>query len=97
MHNVLHDWTDDLAVKILKNVAGAMEKGYSKLLVHESLISSVKPHARVTTSDLTMMACLAAKERTEAEWRGIFEEAGLGVVKIWRPAQSVESVIEAEL
>lgn len=97
MHNVLHDWTDDLAVKILKNVAAAMEKGHSKILVHESLISSMKPLARVTTSDITMMACLSAKERTEAEWRTIFEEAALKVIKIWRPAQSVESVIEAEL
>ena len=97
MHNVLHDWTDDLAIKILKNVAEAMEKGYSKLLIHESLISSITPHARVTTSDLTMMACLSAKERTEAEWRTIVEEAGLKVVKIWRPAQSVESIIEVEL
>jgi O-methyltransferase domain len=97
MHNVLHDWTDEMAIKILSNVVGAMEKGYSRLLIHESLISSVKPLARVTTSDLTMMACLAAKERTEGEFEALIEKAGLRVVKIWRPPQSVESVIEAEL
>ena len=97
MHNVLHDWADDLAKNILDNVANAMEKGYSRLLIHESLISSVKPLARVTTSDLTMMACLSAKERTEGEWGQLIRNSGLRVVKIWRPPQSVESVIEAEL
>lgn len=97
MHNVLHDWPDHSATKILENVAGAMEKGYSKLLIHESLISRVKPLARVTTSDITMMACLAAKERTESEWDQVIRNSGLRIEKIWRPPQSVESVIEAVL
>lgn len=97
MHNVLHDWTDEKATSILKTVAGAMEKGYSRLLIHESLISAVKPLARVTTSDITMMACLSAQERDEGEWRKLIENAGLKVVKIWRPAQSVESIIEIEV
>jgi len=97
MHNVLHDWPDDAASSILKNVVGAMEKGYSKLLIHESLVSARKPLARVTTSDIVMMAVVAAKERTEAEWRDLITGAGLSVVKIWRPAEAVESVIEAEL
>ncbi|KAG5970623.1 hypothetical protein E4U55_001538 [Claviceps digitariae] len=97
MHNVLHDWTDEKALVILERVCKAMERGYSRLLIHESLISAVKPLARVTTSDITMMACLSAHERDEGEWRALIEKAGLRVVKIWRRAQSVESVIEAEV
>ena len=97
MHNVLHDWPDDSARKILNNVAGAMEKGYSKLLIHESLISRVKPLARLTVWDITLMACLAAQERTESEWGEMIKSSGLRIIKIWRPPQSVESVIEAEL
>ncbi|KAF4445536.1 sterigmatocystin 8-o-methyltransferase [Fusarium austroafricanum] len=97
LHNVLHDWEDKQASLILKHIADAMEPGYSKLLIHESLVSNVKPLARVTTSDITMMACLGAKERTEDEWRQLVEGVGLKVVKIWRPLQSVESVIEAEV
>ncbi|KAI0005241.1 O-methyltransferase-domain-containing protein [Xylariaceae sp. FL0662B] len=97
MHNVLHDWPDPVAKQILGNVAGAMEKGYSKLLIHESLVTDVKPLSRVTVSDITMMACLAAAERTESQWRSLVSEAGLRLVKIWRPAQSVESLIEVEL
>lgn len=97
MHNVLHDWEDKQAMQILSHLATAMEPGYSKLLIHESLVSSVKPLARVTTSDITMMACLGAKERTETEWYALIESAGFKVLKIWRPHHAIESVIEAEL
>ncbi|KAF5535492.1 sterigmatocystin 8-o-methyltransferase [Fusarium mexicanum] len=97
LHNVLHDWEDKQASLIIKHLADAMEPGYSKLLIHESLVSNVKPLARVTTSDITMMACLGAKERTEDEWCQLVEGVGLKVVKIWRPLHSVESVIEAEV
>lgn len=97
LHNVLHDLEDPQALEILKQLAEAMEKGYSKLLVHENLISRVKPSPRVTTSDITMMACLGSKERTEAEWQRLVERTGLRVVKIWRQPHSVESIIEAEL
>lgn len=96
MHNVLHDWPDEMATKILQNVAGAMEKSYSKLLIHESLVTATKPLARVSVSDITMMACLASAERSEAEWTRLIEDAGLRLVKIWRPVQSVESIIEVE-
>jgi hypothetical protein len=97
MHNVLHDWPDATAREILAALAPALEKGYSRLLIHESLVSSAAPLSRVTVSDLTMMACLAAAERSEAQWRELVASAGMRVVKIWRPVQSVESIIEVEV
>ncbi|EON95867.1 putative sterigmatocystin 8-o-methyltransferase protein [Phaeoacremonium minimum UCRPA7] len=97
MHNVLHDWPNTVATQILKNIAGAMERGYSRLLIHESLVTEEKPLARVTVSDMTMMACLAAAERSVSEWHELVASAGLQIIKIWRPVQSVESIIEAEL
>lgn len=97
LHNVLHDWPDSVAADILRKLVVSMEKGYSRLLIHESLVSNEKPLARVTVSDITMMACLAAAERTEEQWRELVVSAGLRVVKIWRPVQSVESIIEVEV
>lgn len=95
MHNVLHDWPDDSATKILEDIVSAIEKGHSKLLIHKSFISRIKPLARVTVSDITVMTCLPAKERTESEWGEIIRSSGLRIVKIWKLPQSVESVIEA--
>ncbi|KAK4041040.1 S-adenosyl-L-methionine-dependent methyltransferase, partial [Parachaetomium inaequale] len=97
MHNVLHDWPDATARQILQTLAPAMEKGYSRLLLHESLASSERPLSRVTVSDITMMACLAAAERSEEQWRELIPSAGLRIVKIWRPVESVESIIEVEV
>lgn len=74
-----------------------MEKGYSRLLLHESLVTSEKPLARVTVSDIHMMMCFSSAERSEKEWAALVASAGLKLVKIWRPVQSVESIIEAEL
>ncbi|KAK1624326.1 O-methyltransferase [Colletotrichum phormii] len=97
LHNVLHDWPDATAVDILKNIAGAMERGYSRLLIHESLISERAPLSKVTATDMIMMAGLASAERTEEQWGKLIAAAGLRFVKIWRPVQAVESVIETEL
>ncbi|OLN97812.1 Demethylsterigmatocystin 6-O-methyltransferase 2 [Colletotrichum chlorophyti] len=97
LHNVLHDWPDPTAIEILKIIAEAMDKGYSKLLIHESLISEVMPLSKVTATDMIMMAGLASAERTESQWCDLIRSAGLRVIKIWRPVQAVESVIEAEL
>lgn len=97
MHNVLHDWPDSAAQQILRALAPALTPGYSRLLIHESLVSSRQPLARVTVSDITMMACLAAAERSEEQWRGLVAAAGMRVVRIWRPVEGVESIIEVKV
>ncbi|OTB05750.1 hypothetical protein M426DRAFT_319428 [Hypoxylon sp. CI-4A] len=97
LHTVLHDWPDDSAARILRNVADAMEKGYSKVLVHEVMVESVRPSPRTTTSDLTMLACGSSAERTVKEWDALISTAGMKVVKIWKQPAAIEGVIEAEL
>ncbi|KAK7968938.1 O-methyltransferase-domain-containing protein [Apiospora saccharicola] len=97
MHKILHDWDDGQSVQILTHVAGAMEKGYSRLLIHEYVIDDRNPHRHVTTLDLTMMACLGSKERTEAEYAELLGRAGLKLRKVWRLPQAPDGVIEAEL
>lgn len=99
MHNVIHDWDDDTAVGILRGITSAMEPGYSRLLLHESLVDKVKPLARVTCSDLSMLAWFSSHERTEEEWHGLMGRSGLKITNIYRPVglTSPECVIEAEL
>lgn len=97
IHNVLHDWPDAKAAEILANIRPAMEPGYSRVLIHESLVTELHPPARISISDVHMLACFGAAERSEAQWRRLVADAGLRVVKIWRPEGSAESVIEAEV
>ncbi|KAF6817648.1 o-methyltransferase [Colletotrichum musicola] len=98
MHHILHDWPDKRACKILEMQASAMKPGYSKLLIHDHVMSDDRPvHPHAAAFDMAMMVFGAAQERTEKEWRNLITSAGLKLVKIWRLLSAVESVIEVEL
>lgn len=84
-------------MKILKNTVGAMEKGYSKLLIYEAVVRTRNPNPQTAAIDMTMMALLSASERTESDWNQLLSRAGLRVVKIWSSPQYSESIIEAEV
>ncbi|KAI1276010.1 S-adenosyl-L-methionine-dependent methyltransferase [Xylaria sp. FL0933] len=97
LHYILHNWTDEMATKILEALHDAMECGYSKLLVHDVLISDEEPSLSTTTLDLVMMATLSSLERSEQQWRKLIENVeGLRIVKIWETSHAVESIIEVE-
>lgn len=97
MHHILHDWPDDKAGKILSQMAAAMEKGYSKLLIYDILLSDRNPSAAAVMADISMMRQFSSKERSESELRVLLEKAGLKLVKVWADPRAVESVVEAEL
>ncbi|KAL4757606.1 S-adenosyl-L-methionine-dependent methyltransferase [Aspergillus foveolatus] len=97
LHSILHDWTDEDGVKVLRNLVPALEKGYSRVLLNEIVVSEEKPTLAATNMDLMMLAHFAVRERTESEWAEILAHAGLCIVKIWNYPGVAESLIEAEL
>jgi hypothetical protein len=80
MKSVLHDWDDDAATTILRNVGAAMDAS-ARLLVVERLAptrASFHPsHLNVLRSDLQMMVATGGIERTEDEYDALFAAAGL--------------------
>ena len=97
LHSILHDWSDEDGVKILNNLTPALKKGYSKVLFNEIVVNEEKPTLAATSMDLMMLAHFGVRERTEADWRAIFDKAGLKVVKIYSYPGVAESLIETEL
>lgn len=97
MHRILHDWPDDKAGQILRQVAAAMEKGYSKLLIYDILISDRKPSQAAVMADISMMRQFSAKERSRSEMIELLESSGLKLVKVWADSKTADSVVEAEL
>lgn len=97
MHRILHDWPDDKAGKILRQAAAAMEKGYSKLLIYDILISDRKPSMAAVMADISMMRQFSAKERSRSELTELLESSGLKLVKVWADAKTADSIVEAEL
>ncbi|KAJ5161069.1 hydroxyindole O-methyltransferase [Penicillium capsulatum] len=97
LHSILHDWGDDDGVKILQNLVPALKKGYSRVLLNEIVVSEEKPTLAATSMDMMMLAHFAVRERTEAEWKDILQQAGLKIVNIHTYPGVAESLIEAEL
>lgn len=97
MHSVLHDWTDENCVKILKNIVPAMKRGHSKVLINENVIPSTNAYWETTSLDIIMMSDFASTERTADDWHVLTEAAGLKISKIWTARRGVESLIECEL
>ncbi|KAK3945224.1 S-adenosyl-L-methionine-dependent methyltransferase [Diplogelasinospora grovesii] len=76
MRNILHDYPDDKAVIIINNIVQAMNKD-SVLVIDEMIIPNKGAHSRSTGTDMTMMAALAATERTDRQWDALLEKAGV--------------------
>lgn len=96
IHVVIHNVNDSQASSILKNVVEAMEKGYSQLLIHESVIDLEHPHANATSQDLIMMGQFSAQERTHNRRTYVIEKAGLRICDIKKKAGFPDAVIVAE-
>ncbi|HVV54110.1 MAG TPA: methyltransferase [Mucilaginibacter sp.] len=94
MKMVLHDWTDEQSVSILKNCAKAMNAD-SKLLVIESVIPEGNAPHPGKLLDINMMAMTGGKERTEKEFRILLSQAGLELTRIVYTHSPLFSIMEA--
>jgi hypothetical protein len=80
MRHILHDWSDEDAVKILTNCRKAMNPG-GKVLVVEAVIQDGNEPSPFKLLDLTMLM-VGGKERTRIQFENIFSKAGLKVDRI---------------
>ena len=81
LQRVLHDWDDDRSIAILKNCRTAMLP-HGKLCVIESVIPAGNQPFYHKLSDLNMLVMTGGRERTEAEYRMLFEAAGFRLNRI---------------
>ncbi|ETS77264.1 hypothetical protein PFICI_11138 [Pestalotiopsis fici W106-1] len=97
LHRILHDWPNDKATEILRMTAEAMEPGYSKMLIHEDIVSAREPSVQTTMADITMMMSFSSAERTEQEWQTLIGDVeGLKVTKVWHKPHTIGGIIEVE-
>ncbi|KAI9739069.1 MAG: hypothetical protein M1834_007281 [Cirrosporium novae-zelandiae] len=97
MKFILHDWSDEYSIPILRNIATAMRKGYSKLIIEEFVLPDEKCPELSAMWDLIVMNFISGMERSETQWKHLLESAGLKVMKVWRPPGDGQGIIEAEL
>ncbi|KIP03658.1 hypothetical protein PHLGIDRAFT_130017 [Phlebiopsis gigantea 11061_1 CR5-6] len=97
IRHVLHDWTDDQVVAILRAVRGAMlapgGAAAPTLLLCEMLLQATSARFVHTTS-LQLLALNNGATRTEDEMRALVGRAGFRVVRV-HAMRAVDSIIEA--
>jgi hypothetical protein len=91
---ILHDWSDDDCLRILRNCRRNAQAG-GRALVIEGLISGGAQPGTVALLDMNMLAMHDGRERELAEFDGLFAASG------WRrtavsPTRSLYSLIEIE-
>jgi hypothetical protein len=94
LRHILHNWDDARAAEILRNVRRAMSEG-AKLLVVERVIPTGNDPMFGKLMDLTMLVVHGGMERTEEEFRRLFEATGFRLIRIV-PTTSDVRVIEGE-
>jgi hypothetical protein len=92
LKTVIHDWSDENAIKILTNCRKNLKPG-GKILLVEQIIE--EPHTLMSLFyDLHMQVMLGGAERTEQEFKALFESAGLKLNRIVS-TKSPMKIIEA--
>jgi O-methyltransferase domain/Dimerisation domain len=93
LKNILHDWDDRRAARILDNCRRAMQPG-QRLLAVEAVVEPDSTRGIGPLSDLQMMVvCSGGRERSRAEYARLFDQAGLRLRRVV-PTPGPMSIVE---
>ncbi|NET33807.1 MAG: methyltransferase [Cyanothece sp. SIO1E1] len=94
MSHILHDWSDDDCIKMLKNIRQSITTNGKLLLVEMIIPPNNQPHFGKLL-DITMMTIFfGGQERTQEEYQTLLQTAGFRLTRIV-PTLAPVSVIEA--
>ena len=82
LRSIIHDWDDERALAILRNCRAAMTGIGTVLLIERQIVPDHREAMRVLHADLEMLVNVGGMERTDAEYRSLFENAGFRLTTI---------------
>jgi len=94
MKHIIHDWDDERATVILKNIRAAMGETRGRVILLDSVLQRGNEPDFGKVIDLEMLAMPGGKERTAEEFEALFAKAGFVLTQIVR-TESPLCVIEA--
>jgi hypothetical protein len=92
--HVLHNWSDEQSVDILRLIRSAMPEGSRLLVVEMVLPSDDRPHF-AKDLDIRMLTMHEGKERTEGEFSALLASAGFRLDRVVDLGVAGESVMVA--
>jgi 2-polyprenyl-3-methyl-5-hydroxy-6-metoxy-1,4-benzoquinol methylase len=92
MKHIIHDWPDELCIKILRACRKGVNPG-GKLLVVDNVIQPGNDFAPGKFLDLQMLIFPGGCERTEKQFRDLFAAAGWKLSRVI-PTAAAQSIVE---
>jgi hypothetical protein len=92
LRHIIHDWTDEQSIQLLGNCRRVIPQ-HGRLLIVEAVVPRGNEPSLAKEFDVTMLAFPGGLERTEEEYRSLFERSGFELSSV-TPTPSVVSVIE---
>lgn len=80
LSRILHDWTDEQSIAILKTCRHAMGSGTALLLI-ERVLDAVNPSPEATLTDIHMLVMTGGRERTIEEFGVLLAASGFELVR----------------
>ena len=77
---ILHDWDDEQCVAILRSCRRSVGAG-GRVLIIEAIIPPGNKPSFGKTQDINMLINVGGRERTQAEYRALYEEAGFELTR----------------
>ena len=93
LKNVLHDWSDEESIKILKSVRRTAPRGATLLVIEAELPDGPERHP-AKWLDVAMLGWASGRERTASEYAQLFAAADFKLAQVIRASQGV-SIFEA--
>lgn len=90
---IIHDWDDERALTILRNVRRAVPDS-ARLLLCEQVVPEGGGPSPAKMMDLQMLVMTGGRERTETEYRELLKKAGFELTRVVA-TKSLVSVVEA--
>jgi len=94
LSHVLHNWDDERAVKILRNIRRELPADGRVLVVETVLDGKPNRWSAGNLNDMQMLTLVRGRERTRAEYSELLRQAGLAVKRII-PTSAAESILVA--
>jgi len=93
LKRIIHDWTDETCVQILRNIREVMAPGARVLVADTVIPPGNDPHGGKIL-DMLMMASLEGRERTRDEFAALFRQSGLRLSEVYN-TPALLSITEA--
>ena len=96
LRRILHDWTDDKCVEILRCVRRSMTPD-ARLIVIDAVVGAPNEEPLAKWLDLMMLVSAGGRERTDEEWDALLADGGFRHVSTAQATATTNIIVAAPL